>query len=80
MIGLTCGIGADRRPFSSAPSPDTRYFLMDTIIGMAEGTGDYAIYMWDEKTGKLIGIARQVQQIWAIRNEEDVKEGVMAKL
>lgn len=65
---------------SSPPSPDTKYLLMDTVIGLSEGTGDYAIYMWDEKTRKLIGIARQVQQIWAIRNEDDIKEGIQVKL
>jgi hypothetical protein len=53
---------------------------MDTIIGMDHGVGDYAIYIWDEKTKKLVGIARQVQQIWMIRNEEDEKEGIEAKL
>jgi len=66
--------------FFNLPSPDTKFLLMDTIIGMDHGVGDYAIYIWDEKTKKLVGIARQVQQIWMIRNEEDEKEGIEAKL
>ncbi|KAI9006307.1 thioesterase-like superfamily-domain-containing protein [Hyaloraphidium curvatum] len=67
--------------FFRPPPPDSRFFLMDTEIGVQQGVGDYEIQMFSADSKRdLIGIARQVQVVWAVRNEEDEKEGFFPKL
>lgn len=66
--------------FMRPPTPGTKFFLMDTVVAMYNGVGDYEIQMYDPQTKELIGLARQVQHIWAIRNDDDVKDGIEVKL
>ncbi|KAI9006754.1 thioesterase-like superfamily-domain-containing protein [Hyaloraphidium curvatum] len=57
--------------FFHVPSPGCKLFVSDMDTAITQGVGDYALHMWDSNTGKLVAVARQVQQMWAVRNGKE---------